>query len=209
MNLDKLYTPFAYAEYLATYMNCPTTIRAHTSNHFGKGRTIPLAVAQGMVARRLQAIERERTRVERTANCSDVNDHLDFDARSNKYRPAKVRKSGGGFNQPAFIDKPVETPPPSDFGGKALVYAVAKAFQLTYADLMGPTRRCEYVAARAVIVKLLRERNPSVYSFQRIAGLIGRTDHSTAMNLLRLYPEREKRFPAMRDVYLMMGGTNA
>lgn len=98
---------------------------------------------------------------------------------------------------------------PKDPSASHLIHAVARAFYIAPADLTGGKRNKVLVAARAVIAKLLRERNPDVWSYPKIARAIGRKDHSTVINLIDTWEQRCRQIPAMRQVYLMMGGKDA
>jgi len=101
------------------------------------------------------------------------------------------------------VEKPIGS------SAKLLVHAVAKAFYIAPDDLLSDRRNKVLVAARAVIAKLLRERNSDVWSYPKIARAIGRKDHSTVINLIDTWEQRCRQIPAMREVYKMMGGKDA
>lgn len=98
---------------------------------------------------------------------------------------------------------------PSGPGASLLIHAVAQAFYIAPDQLLGDGRNKVLVAARAVVAKILRERNPAVWSYPKIARAIGRSDHSTVINLIDTWEQRCRQIPAMREVYKMMGGKDA
>ena len=71
---------------------------------------------------------------------------------------------------------------------------VADVFQIDVDDIKGPRRTQGLVDARAVAAMLYRERG---LSYPQIARAIGRTDHSTALNLLRTFDRRAKARPEL------------
>lgn len=77
-----------------------------------------------------------------------------------------------------------------------LILAVAAAFEITPADIMGGCRERVYVDARTALAKILRLRGSS---YPMIAKRMDR-DHSTILNLLRTYDVRAKRAPLIADV---------
>ncbi len=81
-----------------------------------------------------------------------------------------------------------------------LVEFVCKTLGLDACDFYGPTRLKEYVHARSIVAKVLRERNPSIYSYPKIGTCVGRSDHSTVINLLRNF-ETYCRYPHIWETY--------
>lgn len=57
-------------------------------------------------------------------------------------------------------------------------------------------------AARSLVTVLLRERNPEVYSYPRIAEIMGRKDHSTMMYAVDQFGVCCRKFPQVAALYL-------
>lgn len=57
------------------------------------------------------------------------------------------------------------------------------------------------VAARSLIVALLRERSPEVYSYPRIASILKRMDHSTMIYSHQQFGHYCDLFPVVADLY--------
>ena len=126
------------------------------------------------------------------------------------YRPAvrTYTSSPQRRYQPAYIEPPRNKAPKAPpIGAREIMKAVADMFGISYDDLLSRKRSVKYVAARAVAAKIMRDRNPYVYSYAQIGRVMGERDHTTILNLLSCYEQREKRFPAMREVRLAL--TNA
>lgn len=81
--------------------------------------------------------------------------------------------------------------------GQRVVQMAADVFDITYGEVIGTGRAYEFVAARSLVARILRDRS---WSMTQIGRLIHR-DHSTVINLLDRWPYFEKRFPAARDAY--------
>ena len=79
-----------------------------------------------------------------------------------------------------------------------VIAASANFFGLTPDDVKGPGRQRPFVLARAVICKILRDRN---VSYPVMARLIGKKDHTTPINLIQSWDKRAKRHPEMLDIY--------
>lgn len=70
--------------------------------------------------------------------------------------------------------------PPAKANGRAVVSAVAHHFGVKQAELVGPSRRQALVQARGVAICLLRDLTKMTW--QAIAELIGRQDHTTVLH---------------------------
>jgi hypothetical protein len=84
---------------------------------------------------------------------------------------------------------------------KKLVKQICKKMCLDEVTFYSKSRWKEYVMARAIAVRLLRERNPALYSFAFIARCIGRGDHSTAHHLYNQFDIYAEHYPAVKAVY--------
>ena len=63
-----------------------------------------------------------------------------------------------------------------------LIERAAAVFEITPADLCGPAVEPHLVEARAAVAWVLRTRG---YTLIRIARQVGRSDHTTVLNLLK------------------------
>lgn len=75
---------------------------------------------------------------------------------------------------------------------------VAGHYGVTIRELKGQGRQRPLVNGRSVIAKVLRERG---LSYPVIARLIGRSDHTTAMNLVETFDTRAKYNPEIMPLY--------
>jgi len=82
-----------------------------------------------------------------------------------------------------------------------VVATVAKAFGLSYAEVVSDGRRTELVCARTVAALILRERGNS---YPQIGRYLGNRDHSTIINLVSKYEKRLARHPEMGVVYELL-----
>lgn len=78
-------------------------------------------------------------------------------------------------------------------------FDIAQAFGLKDADLTGRGRETQFVEARSVFVKLMRERG---LSFPMIGRLLGNRDHSTIINLHNKFEIYHTRSPFVQAAYL-------
>jgi Bacterial dnaA protein helix-turn-helix len=156
-------SPNNYADNLATYITDPSTIIAHTRREFG-GRSPSRAEVEAMIAR--------YRRPKREPEC-------EIEWPAPKPKPVVVEEP-----KVVIEFKPKEVKPVDLFPVR-LVKAVAEDFGLTYEDMIGPKRHKHFVHARAVVIIILRERNPSIWSFPKIGRLLGRSDHTSPINLWR------------------------
>ena len=95
---------------------------------------------------------------------------------------------------------------PPKIPSKEIISRVASMFCITPEQLKSATRARSYVAARGVVVRLLREMDSYVYSFTVIAKLIGRTDHSTALHAWQNFDTLVKRDARVFEAYKALGG---
>lgn len=200
---------------MASYNKDADYIHGMVTREYGGGKLPTLRTIQAFINEHERSKQHAKKVAEKRGEPNEL-DGIDFEVgRFDLPLPRKVRdyrRWDGGISRVAIAEVEAEgkaMPVEGPFTGKALATSVARAFGLSYKDITGPSRAVKNVCARAVIAKLLRERNREVYSYPRIAKEIGRRDHSTIHNLLGIWPERCKRYPAMREVYLAMGGKDA
>ena len=61
-------------------------------------------------------------------------------------------------------------------------------------------------AARSLAATLLRERNPAVYTYPRLAYIMERNDHTTILHLISRFGECCEKFPEVAALYEQMRG---
>ena len=75
---------------------------------------------------------------------------------------------------------------------------VAYRFGVLPDEIRGPSRKRNLVNARAVLCRVLRDRG---VSYPVAARMIGRSDHSTAINLVGSFETRCRYYPKVGDTY--------
>lgn len=101
---------------------------------------------------------------------------------------------------------PALTNPPSMGPGKKTIYQVAGLLGVSVEDMLSPNRGRKFAEARCLAVRLLRERNPVVYSFPRLAKMLGGKDKSTIIYVWQNFDVFVKRNPRVFDAYVELGG---
>ncbi|MCJ8336167.1 MAG: hypothetical protein MJH10_18350, partial [Epibacterium sp.] len=101
---------------------------------------------------------------------------------------------------------PALTNPPSMGPGKKTIYQVAGLLGVSVEDMLSPNRGRKFAEARCLAVRLLRERNPVVYSFPRLAKMLGGKDKSTIIYAWQNFDVFVKRNPRVFDAYSELGG---
>lgn len=194
------------AQRLARYITCPSTIRAHVVNSFGQGPSLEYI-------KEAQRKHREARPIWNDVDEPRPQDAKVFDARINqpkRPRPAPVsdvKRIPAALVpiNPELLAKGLRNASPAT----QIREAVALGFGTNVKDMLSESRTKVHVAARAVVAQLLHERNPEVYSLNRIAREIGRGDHSTVHNLLDTFEVRCKHYPLMAAVYEAVRGHDA
>ena len=112
--------------------------------------------------------------------------------------------------------KPIATyrykgPPPvygSTTYADGVIDRVCEALDLPRETFFSDSRQKYIVAARSLVVKVLRERNSAVYSYPRIAEIVGRNDHSTMIHSYQQFDNYCRLFPVLATllVELREGG---
>ena len=199
------------------YLKCPSKIRAAIINYGGPRLSVEL------IERRLSTLPKKVD----GAHIGEPkeSDGIDFRvAGLVKPRPQIVaRKSlteqdrqriaelakGVGDKQPPEKRKTFRyKAPPRTYGGTAyaakLIDRVCEGLEIPRDAFASESRQKFLVAARALVVKLLRERNEALYSYPRLAEIIGRGDHSTTINLMQKFDHYCTLFPEVADLYLKL-----
>jgi hypothetical protein len=178
------------------YLKCPNKIRTALINTVGRAPPIDV------IERKLKEFEPKRVRW-------NVGEPKDSDAVG--YMPEYLQDRLERISKPEkprkprkiYIPKPASLEPreykPTLLSEK-LAQEVCKRMGLDVATFYSATRVKPYVHARAIVCKVLRERNESVYSFPRIGACIAREDHSTVRHLIMNF-DVYCRHPDVWDVY--------
>jgi len=87
-----------------------------------------------------------------------------------------------------------------------LVSRVCRELAIDEHQLYGRSRKPDLVRARSIVVMLLRERDPLLYSYPKCSRCVGRGDHSTAINLVGQFPNYCRADPVIWEVYKLLGG---
>jgi hypothetical protein len=193
-------SPQSYARHLATYIASPTKIEALTRIEFG--RAPPLHDIAKMRLR----VEREAARQPRRwIKDSEDSDGEDFRPASIPAPPPPaVRKQRAAY-VPVTMRPRVMLPEPV----RDILNAAAAQFGLSLELLLSKRKWRELVLARAVAIRLIRDRRwqngAHRHSLPQIALYMNR-DHSTIKNALEQFGEYERQFPEVQQVYDSLRG---
>lgn len=83
----------------------------------------------------------------------------------------------------------------------ALVSRVCDGLGISLKEFLGASRKKRLVAARALVVRVLRERNSLMYSYPRCAAIVGRKDHTTMIHAYHNFETYCAQFPEVAKVY--------
>ena len=196
------------------YLKCPSKVRAALINAGGPRLSVDA------VARRLSTLP--------TRDVTDVGEPTDSDAiefrvtglvKPERRKPTTLSDAdrkriadlahGIGDKAPPEREKVFRfrKPPPvyeSTAYADQLIEDVAQALGITRTELLSASRFKFLVAARSLVVKLLRDRNPEVYSYPRIASIMKRLDHSTMIYAHQQFGHYCKLYPVVADLYAEM-----
>lgn len=200
-----------------SYLKCPSKIRAAMIN--AGGPRLPLDV-----------IKRRLTRLPCKVEGANIGEPTEADAidwrMTGLVRPERRKQSSLTAEERvkiANLAKGIPSKPPqpkervyryraprTNHVGTAyadrLIDRVSDALYIPRKVLLSKSRLKLIVAGRALIVALLRDRNPGVYSYPRIASILHRLDHSTMIhaheqfeNYCKLFPEIAELFAELRE----------
>lgn len=116
-----------------------------------------------------------------------------------KDRPAEERPKRQAFR----YRRPAQPYTVTKYASR-LIDDVCAALDIPREAFSSDSRQKFLVAARALVVKLLRERSVTLYSYPRIAEIVGRGDHSTMINAMRKFDHYCTLFPEIAALYLEM-----
>jgi hypothetical protein len=180
-------TPHSYAAHLATYIASPTKIEKLVALEFD--HVPPLREIANMRFHVEQQIKRfKRLTVLGLEEVAEP-ELRTYPKSGTVYAPARVEIAECAI------------PDLSPRSHREVVTSVAKAFGLTYADVVSRGRRTALVCARAVAARILRDRGNS---YPQIGRYLGNRDHSTIINLIEKYEARVARYPEMGVVYELL-----
>jgi len=201
--------PYSYAERLARYISCPSTIRVRTLEHFGTAP--PLSTIRQFRER----VEAERAAFEKNRPEAETPKPkpallIVASAPAPKVRPPRrslwptwykpsrlpirTKALAGGFDRTPWPKW--YAVPGACLTGNNLVAAVARDFGFTGADLKGKARRYDLARARSVVVRIMLDRG---VSSTQIGKILGGRDHSTILHsrdMFDAYSQRDARVGA-------------
>lgn len=95
--------------------------------------------------------------------------------------------------------------PPPVYGSTSyadsVIERVCDAMDLPRETFFSASRQKYVVAARSLVTRVLRDRNTAVYSYPRIAEIVGRNDHSTMIWAYEQFDHYCTLFPILRRIY--------
>jgi hypothetical protein len=95
---------------------------------------------------------------------------------------------------PLGVVEAIEPPPGADFA-EWLVALVLGRCNIERDQFFSGYRWGQISAAAAGIAVLLREKNPRVYSYPRIAQILGRADHTTVLYAVKRWSKLSADYP--------------
>jgi DNA-binding transcriptional MocR family regulator len=185
------------------YLKCPSKIRAAMINTTGRAPTVEA------IRRKLEETESRRV------NRWNVGEPEESDGEGYISPQGLMRLQRHNERQRAIAErapappKRIKRPRPIVFTpskpkptllSERVVREVCQRMDLDIRIFYSNSRNKRYVHARAIVCKVLRERNIEVYSMPRIGACICREDHSTVRHLLMNF-DVYCRYPGIWDVY--------
>lgn len=185
------------------YLRAPDKIRAALINAGGPRLSVDT------IERKLRELPRGIIRPDAGEPCENDGAHFRV---AGLIRAPKPRVDNPRNRQtPRVADAPVKRKtfrykaPRPHYGGtvqaEQIITKVCDALDIPREAFCSESRQKYLVAARSLVVKLLRERNTTVYSYPRIAEIVGRGDHSTMINSMRKFDHYCDLFPEIADLY--------
>lgn len=200
------------------YLKCPSKIRAAIINEGGPRLSVET------IQRKLSTLPSRIIRV-------DVGEPTEEDGLDFRVAGLVQREPAKRFNLSAedrariaglaagVKDKPAPEAKPRTFTYRrpartytgteyaaGLIDQVCEALDIPRQAFSSDSRQKFLVAARALVVRLLRERSVALYSYPRIAEIVGRGDHSTMINAMNKFDHYCTLFPEIAALYLEMRG---
>lgn len=182
--------PRTYAQELARYISCPSTIRARVLDRWGKSPTL----------RQIEAMRhlRVKARVD-FRNAAEQLGEADEDAmhfRVGSLVPvARLRKPVVKVKaEPTPVDPaPIEPESPATYPilPREIIAAIAKEFGFSFADVSGPSRLKYINMARKTAAYVLHRRGSS---YSQIGRWLGGRDHTTILYAKRQFEAQATDF---------------
>lgn len=188
MEAVEYHTPEGMAKHLAGYIKDPSTIRVRVLEHFGRAPNVY----------QINALFPKQQEFRQDIGEPTDHDEIVFDARIPVEPPPQPNKK---WVAPTPTNHPWPkwyTPPCQKFPFADLVRLISADFGSNSTELLGATRTEDLVAARSIIIRILRERG---HSFPMIGRLMAGRDHSTVINALNKFDYYAKRDPRVREAY--------
>jgi hypothetical protein len=179
-------TPHSYAAHLASYIASPLKIEKLVALEFDK--VPPLREIADMRFH----VEQQNKRFKRLSA---------FGLEEVAELKLRTYPKSGTVYAPVHVEIAEGAADLSPRSHREVVVSVAKAFGLTYADVVGRARHTALVCARSVAARILRDRGNS---YPQIGRYLGNRDHSTIINLVTKYEARVARHPEMGVVYELL-----
>lgn len=220
-------TPATYAAHLAGYISDPSTIHIRTREQFGRAPSIeecrklrekvtaPARSRKGIHTGRFPCghDRSDENTIWPTLNhdackqCSEVQKGLNAEAMAKRERTMRERREAIDAERAREIALRRAELAAAERAGRTgprplvtdeLLADVAYAYGITVSELLGPNRDRRLICARAVVAKVLRDRDVSM---PMIAKKLRKVCHSTIRNLLNTWDQRAMQNPHMITVY--------
>lgn len=167
-NLDA--GPDSYANELARYIRCASTVRARTFDHYGRGPSID--AVRAMRQRHEEGQGRFKAAWAKLG-------HSDQDQWVRAAKPSDAKP------EPVFIEpEPIKLLPcvtPAD-----IIARIERAYRAAPGTIVGRSRARRTVTARNLAAYVLRQRGNSL---TKVGMLLGGRDHSTVSNALERFED--------------------
>lgn len=180
--------PLSFAREVARYIACPSTVRVRTLERFGRAPSVE------------QISSLRRAHMDARAEFHQITDHFgESDDDRYDYRVQPSQRLRRAETRPS---RALPMPEPTVFGPRVppamvpdIIAAIARAFNLTAQDVLGPTRLRYVVRARQTCAYVLWKRGNS---YPQVGRWLGGRDHSTMIHSCRTF--EKSATPAMRQV---------
>lgn len=181
-------SPEHTAKHLATYISDPSKIFAYVKNNWGRSPDL----------------DKIKSYIPKHIIRQDIGEPTEADAEDYRLRtfamPEPVKKEWVAPNPTNRPWPKWYKPHGQRIAAADLIRKVAYDFNMTPAELIGGGNAATFVGARAVVIKILRQRG---HSYPVIGRILGGRDHSTVINSYRNFDYYAKRDPRVAEAYEM------
>ncbi len=209
-------SPAHYTFQLARYMSDPSAIRAAARNHYGPTRRLPdCETIREQIAAHRAANKPKELRLNKRESMSlepGMLEHSQEVARKHHAKASRRLLASLWRCHPEILSRltnqrpapePVAPPPAIKFEAPAIapdivhliVREVADDLKITRDDIFGPRKFDRFVAARYVLVTILRERG---WSYPQMGKMLGR-DHSSIVHLAKFGDKYRRKYPQIES----------